>query len=112
MYDEFAAALQFPYYFGNNANAFDECLADMSWLRGSIYVLTILDSAELLGGEPSELQPFLDAFERISVEWSKPIEKGESWDRPAVPFHFVFHFIADDIERLHRRIATAPCINK
>jgi hypothetical protein len=30
--DEFSAALQFPYYFGENWSAFQECLGDMDWL--------------------------------------------------------------------------------
>ena len=32
LFDEMAAALQFPYYFGENWPAFDECLADIDWL--------------------------------------------------------------------------------
>lgn len=32
LFDEMAAALQFPYYFEENWAAFDECLADMDWL--------------------------------------------------------------------------------
>jgi len=32
LYNEFGAALQFPYYFGENWNAFDECIKDLSWL--------------------------------------------------------------------------------
>jgi hypothetical protein len=30
--DEFAAAIQFPWYFGANWAAFDECVKDLAWL--------------------------------------------------------------------------------
>ncbi len=40
---EFAAALQFPHYFGNNWDAFDECMNDLSWIKGSRLVLLIVN---------------------------------------------------------------------
>jgi hypothetical protein len=40
LFDEFSAALQFPWYFGENGNAFDECLADLSWLPPQSVALT------------------------------------------------------------------------
>ena len=105
LFDEFAAALQFPYYFGNNANAFDECLADLSWLPAKMYVLSIFDSADFLANEPAQVPLFIDALERICAQWSSPIAQGESWDRPAVPFHVIFHHVADDVRRLPAKIA-------
>lgn len=108
LYDEFAAALQFPNYFGYNAGALDECLADLSWLPAKMYVLTIFDCADFMAREPTELPLFIDAFERICVEWSVPIAKGESWDRPAIPFHLIFHCVADDVCRLPSKIAAIP----
>src|SRR5437879_2485828 len=48
LFDEFAAALQFPYYFGENWNAFDECINDLEWLRSSAYLLIIVNADQLL----------------------------------------------------------------
>ena len=39
LFDEISAALQFPYYFGENLNAFDECVADIEWLNARGYFL-------------------------------------------------------------------------
>ena len=63
MFDEFAAAMQFPFYFGSNWAAFDECMADLAWLPATAYVLTILDSAELLVSDAAQLDTLLDIFE-------------------------------------------------
>ena len=53
LFDEFAAALQFPCYFGENWDAFDECLTDLAWLPGEAYVFGILQSIRLLDKEPA-----------------------------------------------------------
>ena len=50
LFDEVAAAWQFPPYFGENWDALDECLADLEWLRASAYVLFVADALLLLGG--------------------------------------------------------------
>jgi hypothetical protein len=39
-FDEAAAVLQFPYYFGYNWNAFDECINSL-WINATAYVLII-----------------------------------------------------------------------
>lgn len=65
VFDEFAAALQFPYYFGANRDAFDECLRDAAdWLgdsRGQVVV--VRDAGELLAAEPDELRWFAEAVD-------------------------------------------------
>jgi len=51
LFNEVAAALQFPPYFGENWDALDECLTDMEWLPAEAYVLVVLDAKHLLDRE-------------------------------------------------------------
>lgn len=64
VYDEFAAALQFPYYFGENKDAFDECLRDWrDWLGdGPHLIVVIRDADELLAAAPTQLPWLLSAL--------------------------------------------------
>src|SRR5438445_11607692 len=73
LFDEFAAALQFPCYFGENWDAFDECLTDLAWLPGKAYVFLIVRSIHLLDQEPADrLNLFLKAMEDAGEGWSNP----------------------------------------
>lgn len=91
LFDEFAAALQFPWYFGENGNAFDECITDLSWLPpGKGYVLAITDGSSVLKDTPdSGLSWLIGSLDRAAHGWSEPCEEGQPWDRPAIPFHVV-----------------------
>lgn len=99
LFDEFAAALQFPYYFGENWPAFDECLSDMDWLPTSVgIVVVIVDPAEVLADEPEvELGVLVRLITHAADTYSEPIDAGEWWDRPALPFHVVLHSSAEDV---------------
>ena len=44
LFHEFSAALQFPYYFGNNWDALDDCLSDLAWLKSDKIVLFITNA--------------------------------------------------------------------
>jgi len=107
LFREFAAVLQFPYYFGGNWDALAECLADLAWLPATGHVITILDSPDLLASEEaSQLDQLLDLLESVCIEWSKPVVSGAPWDRPGVPFHVLFHSTPEDEGRLPERIAS------
>lgn len=71
LFNEFAAALQFPCYFGNNWNAFDECMADLEWLPGKGYLIMIVDGSHLLRDEPGELAVFLRIMRSVSQDWEE-----------------------------------------
>lgn len=91
LFDEFAAALQFPWYFGGNADAFDECIADLGWLPPQAgYVIVVTEPAEVLAeADAGALNWLVGSLTRACAEWARPVEAGEWWDRSAVPFHVV-----------------------
>ncbi|GAB2718807.1 barstar family protein [Nocardia thraciensis] len=72
VFDEFAAAFQFPYYFGENKDAFDECLRDLSDFVGEApgYVAVIRDSDQLLADQPNQLAWFTEAMRAAAATWS------------------------------------------
>ncbi len=85
MFDEIAAALQFPYYFGGNWAALDECIADLSWIAGDGLVLCVLDAPLLLLSDREQIHLFIKIVTGAAEEWSRPTAF-----RPAKPFHTVF----------------------
>lgn len=104
IFDEFAAAFQFPLYFGENKDAFDECLGDLEGLpRGEGVVLVITEPALVLADAPSELPWFVDALTVAANEWAQPVDLGEWWDRPATPFHVVLASAPSSFEVAHER---------
>jgi hypothetical protein len=54
LFDELAAALQFPAYFGGNWNAVRDMLSDLRWVPADAYLLIVEDADELLADEPDE----------------------------------------------------------
>lgn len=71
VFDEFAAALQFPYYFGANKDAFDECMRELDETLGSAagYLILVRDADALLREQPDELPWFADAMAFYAEHW-------------------------------------------
>jgi hypothetical protein len=106
LFDEFAAALQFPCYFGENWDAFDECIADLGWLLGDTYLILIVQSLHLLEGEPPEqFQQLLKVLENAGEEWSRPAT-GPS-PRPARAFHVLLQCSREEEGALRERLRSA-----
>lgn len=72
VFDEFAAALQFPYYFGGNKDAFDDCLRDLDDFIGPAlgYVIAVRDAAQLLEDQPDERSWFQEAMADCAEYWA------------------------------------------
>lgn len=109
LFDEFAAAFQFPLYFGENWSAFDECIADLETLPAAGgYVVVIVEPEQVLAeAGADELGLLVDSLESAALGWGQPVELGEWWDRPGIPFHVVLAGEPDAIELAARRWAEA-----
>lgn len=94
-YDELAAALQFPDYFGENWAALDECLADLEWLPARAYAILVTDAERVLAAEESDAVGAFVALLGDSAEsWASPRGSG-SYSRVA-PFHSVLQVGSHD----------------
>ncbi|WP_327143873.1 barstar family protein [Nocardia sp. NBC_01327] len=73
VFDEFAAAFQFPYYFGQNKDAFDECLRDLDEFVGPAqgYVVVVRNAALLLTEQPEERRWFAEAMTDSAGHWAE-----------------------------------------
>jgi hypothetical protein len=100
LFDEFAAALQFPPYFGENWDALEECLADLAWLSAKAVVLLLRDGTRLLDGEPErEAIRLWSLIARVAGAWNCPMEG------PARAFHVVVHCQPDQGRVLREKLA-------
>ncbi|MEZ4557758.1 MAG: barstar family protein [Caldilineaceae bacterium] len=52
--DAFAVALGFPSYFGQNWDALEECLTEMTWAPGTGYVILWDDVANFADAAPEQ----------------------------------------------------------
>lgn len=91
LFNEFSAALQFTPFFGENWDAFFDCLSDPDALtdnRG--LVLVILQPDEVLSeGDPREFQLFYQVLQSSANQWATAVADGSAWDRPSLSFQVV-----------------------
>jgi len=109
LFDEFAAALQFPWYFGENGNAFDECISDLSWLQPLAgYVLVIMHSADTLADtEDDGLTWLVRSLSDAATEFARSTRaEGRNGGAP-VAFHIVLQFEEADANVAQQRWAAA-----
>ncbi len=91
LFNEISAALQFPYYFGENWDALDECLNDLEWLPGNAYLVVVSDALSTLTEEPSKLATLAKVLKRTCAEWAAGRTEGQPWDTPPTPFKVLLH---------------------
>lgn len=86
-----AAALSFPDYFGNNWDAFEDCLTDMSWHEAPGYVLLLDEFEAFAEDSPDEFRTALEILKDSSVFWADRqkafvvLLRGPSREKPELP---------------------------
>ena len=103
MLQEWAAALQFPYYFGHGWDSFEECITDLNWLPGECYVFVVTHVEQILPYHPRDFEIFVDILSNASREWRVPnrYNVGEPVAAFNVLFHVEEHAAESAIARLH-----------
>lgn len=105
MHDEIGAALQFPWYYGENWAALDECISDLEWLPGKAYILIFTDAEQLLVEEDDKLFGiFIRILNDAAGVWNGQVESEEQM-RSFAPFHVIFQ--SSDKERFTARLQLA-----
>jgi hypothetical protein len=82
----FAVAFQFPHYFGNNWDAFNDCIHDL-YRSGKSHVLLVSGAARLLTDRThDDLRHLLEILQSHHQEWSESV--GDTTDSQST-FHVV-----------------------
>jgi len=99
LFNEFAAALQFPDYFGENWAALEDCLFDLEWLRAEGYVLMIPHAAKVLSDDhPEERAVLIRTLLRTCKYWATKHMAFPSKEIKLAPFHVLFHATGSEVE--------------
>ncbi len=109
-FNEIAAALQFPYYFGENWAAFEECITDLDWIEGTAYLLMI-NNANLLfsKADDEDFRILLRLLGKANEEWREP-NTFIPRSRPPTPFHVLFHCTTGETAAFSERLAKAQIL--
>jgi RNAse (barnase) inhibitor barstar len=106
LFDELAAALQFPYYFGENWDAVWECITDLNWLKGSSY-LVIFDSAEYLLSESDQgFKPLLEVLTEGHDRWHREAADFGTHGRQPIVFQSLLASDPDVVDALTARVTS------
>jgi Barstar (barnase inhibitor) len=102
LFDQFATLFQFPHYFGDNWNAFVDCIEDLDWLRASGFVLVVFNALEVLEeGDPDELELWLEILSDAGASFASA-----TTFRPALPFRVILHSTPEQAPLLVARLGT------
>lgn len=67
--DHIAKAMGFPRWFGNNWDALEDCLKDLSWLPGKGWVLVLEKSKHFGAGHGAEFEEAMALMAEVSDYW-------------------------------------------
>jgi len=101
LFQEWAAALQFPYYFGENWDAFEECMADLAWLpRGHRFFF--VTNVDRILRDKQDFRQFIDSLRSASEQ--QGVVGGDDGEQP---YRIIFHCEPKRLLIAQRRLAEA-----
>ena len=111
LFDEFAAAFQYPLHFGENMDAFDECIAELEGVSaGEGFVVVIVEPEQVLVEDAAAVFNWLtQSLAAAAEKWALPVALGEWWDRDAVPFHIVLACDSEHSDAVANRWSAVGC---
>jgi RNAse (barnase) inhibitor barstar len=68
--EAFAKGMNFPSYFGNNWDAFEECLTDLDWCLSSKYIIIYDHLNNFAQAEPQQWEVARDIFQSAVDYWA------------------------------------------
>jgi hypothetical protein len=98
LFRTFQDAFDFPWYFGYNWNAFNECMRDLDWIKSGAYII-ILKNIEKSPLDEEGKQIFFRSLIFIAKEWRNGMYYDE-FPNPPTAFHIVFASETANIEKL------------
>lgn len=104
IFDQFGAALQFPYYFGENWNAFSECIQDLTWLPATHYVVVVLDAEQLLRTRDEAFHVLVRILRESCRNWEKGFDLEHPWARGPAQFQVLLQTNSEHLEKLTARL--------
>ena len=69
LFREVSASFQFPYYFGENWAAFDDCIQDLEWLSFSKIVMVVDDFSSVYKDDAEGKELLLRHLEKMAHYW-------------------------------------------
>jgi RNAse (barnase) inhibitor barstar len=85
LFSMFGKEFKFPSYFGNNWDAFEECINDLTWVSAKGYLVIITNAEHLLRNSENDYKVFVAIMQEAGFNWANRKKPGEY--RQAVPFH-------------------------
>ena len=97
LFERFARSLEFPSYFGQNWDAFEECLRDLSWLPADRRI-RVVDAGGWLDDEPAESRAALvEILNAAATHWQAAANVLDGHARSRLLCEW--HVAAADVER-------------
>lgn len=89
VHQEWAAALQFPYYFRRVWDGFDECITDLEWLPATCYTFFVTEVDLVLPDFRKDFSILINILQSAAREWKVP--NRYNTNEPTASFTVVFH---------------------